>query len=242
VEKFSPPLFPFPPFSRFNTDGEIPWWVRAGIFGFNGDVQLGSGASVIAIHPGLDQKFDVGTSSKNVRDLWLGRDGYIRCGTGSAYGLIGGTLKVNTTAVGNVGGGADELIRYEVPANTLATNGDSLEILCAGTIAGTPTNSKTIRLLWGAAELYTTTSVAQATAADWAFRATIIRTGAATQKATCLFTIGSSTMTMVTKEDYSEPTEDLTLDTALRCEGTSGGSATDDVIQKFLKVMWHPGP
>ena len=49
-------------------------------------------------------------------------------GTTTTLAKAGGTLAglPNVTAVGNVGAGEDDLMTYTIPANTLATNGDTL--------------------------------------------------------------------------------------------------------------------
>lgn len=39
-------------------------------------------------------------------------------------------LHTNVTPVGNVGAGEDDLMTYTLPANTLANNGDTLEVFC----------------------------------------------------------------------------------------------------------------
>ena len=60
----------------------------------------------------------------------------------------GGVLNVNTTAVGNVTTGEDNLITYSLPANTLSVNGMALRIVAWGLTANNA-NAKTLKVYFG---------------------------------------------------------------------------------------------
>ena len=207
------------------------------VLGLAGDVDIGNGTALSILRPAADLKGDLGSSSKNWNDGWFGSNLNKEAGTSAVYVRCGGTLKVDTTAVGNVGAGPDALISYSIAGNTLATNGDSLEVFCAGTFAANA-NSKQLKLIYGATTLFDTTAQLQ-NGGDWEFHAHIIRTGAATQKAICRFTIGATTMLMVTKADYTTPGETLSGAVTLKCEATTSTS-NDDIKQEFLKVLFQP--
>jgi hypothetical protein len=64
-----------------------------------------------------------------------------------------GVLSINTTAVGNVGTGEDTLISYSLPANTLAANGDAVEIE-AGFSFANDTDTKRVKLYLDASLLF----------------------------------------------------------------------------------------
>jgi hypothetical protein len=56
-------------------------------------------------------------------------------------------IEVNTTTVGNVGGGADNLHSFTLPSGSLANDGDMLEVTYSGAIAGND-NDKTLLTLF----------------------------------------------------------------------------------------------
>jgi hypothetical protein len=65
-------LIAIPPFGRYY----VPVWLdaagRALVVPPNMDLQVGSGASAIAIVPGTDQTLDFGRPSFQIRDIWFG--------------------------------------------------------------------------------------------------------------------------------------------------------------------------
>lgn len=138
-------------------------------------------------------------------------------------------LKVNSTAVGNVGTGEDDLITYSVPANTLRTDGQYLRFEMAGTFAATG-NDKRVRIKFGSTTLLDTDAIATSDLGGWIARGTILRTGAATQLC----------MTEFYSLDYFAPPTFVaateTLSGALTLKATGEATANDDIIQKFLLV------
>lgn len=161
-------------------------------------------------------------------------DTTIKPGTASATAAIGGTLTVNTTAVGNIGGGEDNLMTYSVPANTLATNGDTLHFHVSGSLASAGTHVKEVIVYFGATKIVDSGALAVGTF-DWEAEGDITRTGAATQIATARFNYGA-TLVAVT---VSVPGETLSGAVTFKCTGTVTGVASDnDIIQKFEIVEW----
>src|SRR6185503_7835339 len=67
----------------------------------------------------------------------------------SASATVSGRITTNTTAVGNVGGGEDDLMTYSLAANSLATNGQAIHVTAFGTF-GANANNKTIKFFFGA--------------------------------------------------------------------------------------------
>lgn len=150
---------------------------------------------------------------------------------GDHTGITGAyrTLNVNTTAVGNVGTGEDNLISYTVPAATLATNGDHLEFEAAGTFAATA-NDKRIKVKFGAATILDTGVLAITAAGDWQLRGKIIRTGAATQKCVVAFT--STDAALRVWPDYATAAETLSGTVVLKLTGEA--TANNDVVQELM--------
>lgn len=144
----------------------------------------------------------------------------------------GGTiLNVNVTEVGNVGSGEDNLITYDVPANTLDTNGQYLHFVMAGIFAGN-VNNKTIKVYFGSTVLLDTGALAVASAADWMIDGYIIREGASVQK--CSVRFSSSFGTLMATANYVGGTEDLTTQLTLKATGTA--TSNDDIVQESLIV------
>lgn len=150
---------------------------------------------------------------------------------------VGGTLKSDITAVGNVTTGVDDLISYSVPASTLGTNGDSITFEAAIQFAANA-NSKEVICSFGGTTLIDTTAQIQS-GGDMTIRGTIVRTGATTQIATTTFSNTAVTPLFATgASKYSAPAETLSGAVTLKCTGE--GVASDDISQKFLRVEWKP--
>jgi len=156
-----------------------------------------------------------------------------KIGLQSSYSL-GGRLATNTTSVGNVGSGADDLITFALEKNTLLNAGDTLEIMAFGTQAANA-NNKTIKLLLGSTELFSTGAVAS-NGLDWALHARIIRTGAATQK--CITSFSGDTVLVTQTVDYVSGTEDFSTALTIKCTGEA--TANDDIIQQGLFIKLFP--
>lgn len=145
-----------------------------------------------------------------------------------ATGVVG-TLNVNTTGVGNIGAGEDDLITYSVVGNTLAVDGDYLTFEAAGTFA-TSINNKRVRVKFGSTTLFDSGALAITTASDWTARGTIIRTSSTTFRAAIELSTSSATLTA--SSDYSTGTE--TLSGALTLKFTGEATANDDVRQELM--------
>ncbi len=155
----------------------------------------------------------------------------------SSNALVG-ALNVNTTAVGNVGVGEDNLITYTVPANTLQTNGDYLSFEAAGTIASN-VNAKRIKVYFGATAIFDTgaAGIPISTAIQWRLEGTIIRTGAATQRVTVAMTTNNATLASYTSDTTSAET--LSSSSVLKLTGEA--TTNNDVIQDFMITRVNAG-
>lgn len=155
-------------------------------------------------------------------------------GSSSSYAKVAGVIDVNTTAVGNVGTGEDDLISYTIPANVLNTNGDSIRFRMAGTFAAN-VNNKRLKVKYGATTLFDTTALAF-NGADWTVTGQVVRTGAATQKAVCQFSSGS--VLLMSSADYTAPAETLSGTVVLKCTGEA--TSDNDITEEFHIVEWVP--
>lgn len=178
-----------------------------------------------------------------VNTSWLRRDGTVamtgvlpvKAGNSAANANVGGVIEVNTTAVGNVTTGEDDLITFTIPANTLNNNGDQVEFDMAGVFAATA-NNKRVRVYIDNTLLFDTTDLTTTTAEDWSIKGIIIKTGTGTQK--CIVQWLSTEATLLSSVDYSTVAEDETA--ALVLKATGEATATDDILQEVLIVKWNP--
>lgn len=155
-----------------------------------------------------------------------------RAGSGSAYARASGRINVNTTAVGNVGAGEDNLIVYTVPANTLLTNSDFLDFEFFGTFAANA-NNKRIKAYFGATVIFDSGAQAQ-NGGSWKITGKIIRTGGSTQKVLVEAT-SSSTLFMNTTT-YTATA--LTLSTTNDLKVTGEATSDNDIVNEALIVNW----
>lgn len=220
--------------------------VRAGTSSFGGNVQM-NGDNVSTIY-GAGQDASIYYDGTNfVFNPKLVGTGYVDilgalqldAGTSTSNVKVGGKLTTNTTAVGNVGTGEDNLMTYSVPANTLATNGDTIRFYASGTIANTA-GAKTIRAYFGSTKLGDTgTAITVNNAHHWTAWGEIIRTGATTQD--CHITIiayDAAGGTLAPAIQFSTAAE--TLSGAVTLKFTGEATDTDDIKQETLTVDWLP--
>ena len=161
---------------------------------------------------------------------WIG-------GVETITGIVLRNLTVNTTAVGNVGTGEDDLRTYSVPAATLAVDGDHLAFEAAGTFAATA-NNKRIKVKFGAATLFDTGVLAITAAGDWYVTGLVIRTGATTQK--CVTRFSCTDAALPTATDYTTAAE--TLSGAVTLKLTGEATSNNDIVQEVMIVRLLPAP
>ncbi len=156
-------------------------------------------------------------------------------GTSATFATAGGTMTVNTTSVGNVGAGEDNLMTYSVPANSLAVAGDYLEIRCSGTFAANA-NNKTLKAYFGTQVLFFI-GPAALNGGDFIITIQIIRTGAATQIANTSWACTVSSPNAIAL--MTTPTE--TLANAITFKLTGEATTTGDVTEKTQTVRYYRG-
>lgn len=150
----------------------------------------------------------------------------------SAQPELHGTLNTSATAVGNVGGGTDDLMTYAMPAGTLKDNGRAVRIRAWGTTANNA-NAKTVTLAFGATTLISTALTANQ-AGVWDINAVVIRTGDAT--AVAIATLNQGGATTIVDSESTSPTDDLTAAVTIKCTGAA--TSNDDISQKGLVVEY----
>lgn len=155
--------------------------------------------------------------------------------TGVSRAFIGGTIKSIHSDVGNVGAGEDTLHTYTLPAGMLAADGQAVEVEAIVTFAANA-NNKRIRLYFGATAVFDTGSVAQ-NGGSAVIRATIARTGAATQRAMATLVGDPALLALLTTtSSYTTPTETLSGTVVIRSTGEA--TSNDDVVCRITRVNW----
>ena len=214
-------------------------YAQVGIIGNLGFEPTLTGLPDIVIGRGAAGRLDFTNSSGELRD-WKARRGYLMAGTSASLVNPGGTLAVDTTQTGNVGAGVDTLQTYSVPANCLAVNGDRINFEFAGTW-GNNANNKQLVLKFGSTTLISTdvSPYGLTSETSWAVKGTIIRTGAATQKAVCVLTFdGADAPAPLVKK--SSPAE--TLSGAVTLLLTGEGVSDNDIVKEIFTLDYNPAP
>lgn len=182
----------------------------------------------------------VNVSSPSVGQVLVYDSGDSRFENMSISEAIGGVavLSVNTTAVGNVGAGEDNLMTYTLPASRLASDGDSLFLEATFTVD--PTANNRIKMWFGGTAFYDSGAYTPASTDNVWLRATVTRLNSSSVGVTTearntdgglsgfqIATIGGLTFTNTQ---------------TIKATGESGTSTTDDVIQNILKVVFFDKP
>ncbi len=151
----------------------------------------------------------------------------------SLAGVLDGSR--NTTTVGNVGAGEDDLHTFSLPAGTLAVDGHCVQYEAWGRYAANA-NVKSVRCYFGATLISDPEgSGAVTNGTNWYVSCKIWRTGAATQDA---FGVSMSRQNTFTK--FTTPSETLSGAVTIKVTGESGNSATDDVVCERSEVTFFP--
>ena len=154
-------------------------------------------------------------------------------GTGTAAPVLIGTINVNTTAVGNVGAAATDLMTYSLPANSLSANGKGVRITAFGTYANNAA-TKTLKLMFGLAQLTTRDLTPSLGTGVWRITAELFRAGSNAQLFTALlhdFPSGASTSPVA----YGG-TAAITDTAAITIKCTGAATADNDIVQNGMFI------
>lgn len=166
---------------------------------------------------------------------WMSPDGIVALrfqmgfGTGRAPNI--GTANVNTTAVGNVGGGEDVLMTYDLPLNSFIATTKRVHITAWGTTANN-VNAKTLKLYFGSVIL--TNALTASIAGIWRVEADVISTGTDAQDyISQLVTTGTAGVALNDIENGSLVEDDGAAIT-IKCTGTA--TTDNDIVQEGMIV------
>lgn len=163
-------------------------------------------------------------------------------GTGSGTAALIGKANINTTAVGNVGGGEDDLMTFSLAANSLSAVGKGIRVTAWGTAANNA-NAKSVRLAIGGVGILVALVVSINSA--WKIDYLIISTGTNTQDVFHRISqINSGATPNVSVMDTispatgaaSHPNVDTSTVLVIKCTGT--GVADNDIVQEGMLVEY----
>ena len=172
------------------------------------------------------------------------RDNYAPAGAAHTLEAWGGDAtgsssfgpQVNTTAVGNVGTGEDNLITYALPANALSYTKRGVRITAWGTTANN-SNTKEVKLYFGTVAIITT-ALTISQAGVWRITAEIFRTGLSAQDYSSQLVQGGATTLLDAEQGSLTQTETAAI--TIKCTGAvtdgGGGVNNDDIVQEGLMV------
>lgn len=139
------------------------------------------------------------------------------------------TLSVISTAVGNVGGGTDDLMTFTIPANVLVTTNKAIRVKAWGTTANNA-NAKTLTFNVGS-QTVLTTALTVSIAGQWEVEAVIIRTGSSTQDIVARTLQGA---TLIFDQELTAGTQTETATIVVKC--TAAATADNDIVQEGMIV------
>jgi hypothetical protein len=154
-------------------------------------------------------------------------------GTGSGVATLVGVAHVNTTAVGNVGTGADDLMTYTLPANSLSANGKAVRVTAWGTTANNA-NAKIVAFRFdGNGPVFSMTSSISGT---WKLSAIIIKTGSNAQDFVVELAEAQLTSMVTPKQQISIGTLAKTDTAAIAIKLQGDATADNDIVQEGMIV------
>ena len=160
---------------------------------------------------------------------------FVDMGTGAGNATLVGVASVNTTAVGNVGAGDDDLMTYSLPANSLSVNGKGLRVLAWGTTANNA-NAKILSFKFGAVTVFQRTLTASQLG-YWHAEILIFRSGANAQK--LFWILSESAFNTIAANKQAEEVDAGTSETdtsAITVKFTGQGTANNDITQEVMLV------
>ncbi len=143
-------------------------------------------------------------------------------------------LSTNTTTVGNVGTGEDDLMTYSLAAGVLDANGKGVRITCGGRFRDIA-EARTLKLYFGGTVVFQIGFSDPGANYSWRLVAEVVRTGAATQVSFATF-IGSQAGNNSGDESTRRATPGETLSGAVTIKVTGESSSSDNIQQDLMII------
>ena len=139
---------------------------------------------------------------------------------------------VQTTAVGNVGGGEDNLMSYTLPVGKLDLDTKGVRVTAWGSFVNNA-NAKTLKLYFGSTAILSnglTTNVGD----NWKIEASVHRTGADAQDYVAQITTVTTALAASTVTSQGSLTEDDGATITIKCTGEA--TSDNDIVQEGMIV------
>lgn len=137
------------------------------------------------------------------------------------------TLDVDVAAVGNVGGGTDDLITFDIPANIFGTDGKAVRVKAWGTTANNA-DAKTVTFVVGS-QTVLTTALTTSIAGQWEIEVSIVRTGSNTQDIRARLLQGA---TVIFDQELTAGTQTDNAAITIKCTGAA--TSNNDIVQEGM--------
>lgn len=142
---------------------------------------------------------------------------------------------VTHVAVGNVGGGEDDLHSVTLPKYSLKNPGDYFTVKAWGTTANNA-NAKTLTIYWGGVAI-ATIALAANIAGRWVANITVVRTGKSTQDIIVEINEGTAAIGSASQRNaIIVATGAVAEDAAAIFKCTATGVADNDLVQEGMLV------
>jgi hypothetical protein len=156
-------------------------------------------------------------------------------GTGSGTAPLIGKAHLNTTAVGNVGTGTDDLMTYSLPADSLSTIGKGIRVTAWGKTANNA-NAKTLIILFGAGGSTQSLTVNQLS--TWFVQMLVFATGVNTQDKVIYLTETTGTLSTTNKSGATNPGSSEVTSGAITVKLQGQATADNDIVQEGMLVEY----
>ena len=160
------------------------------------------------------------------------RDIAVSMGTGTGRAKILGTANTNTTAVGNVGAGEDDLITYAMPTDSFKNAGKRVHIKAWGTTANTA-NAKTLKVYFGS-QVVLTNALTINLAGIWRVEADVISTGTDAQDYIAQLVTTGAAGVALNDVETGTATQDDGAAITIKCTGEA--TSNNDIVQEGMIV------
>jgi hypothetical protein len=153
-------------------------------------------------------------------------------GGSTTYASCGVSAHTDITQVANTNGSENDLMIYELEADSLIAEGDYVDLEMWGTFAANA-NNKRLRVYFGSDLIYDTGAVA-ANAGSWYFKAKVMASSTGAQKS--ITNLISSNALLPASNQVADTTQDATA--VIEIKTTATAVAANDIVQKGFSVKW----
>lgn len=196
----------------------------------------------------IDAKGDlyVGSADNTVDNLTVGANNTtLVADSGETLGVKWAkrprVLDSQYTTVGNVGTGEDDLMSYTMPANTLATNGDSITVEFSLAVANNA-NQKRIKVYFGGTAIFDTGATGLLVGVSYVlkFNLLVLRDASNSQRYTLEYFAVPSSGSSILGTTYGTTTKTDTSTIIIKTTGETNAASDNDVTQGIMVTRYQP--